>query len=80
MRTWPGWRSTRRWIRNTFAGIVRARNHDPGCELMMCVAETVIIRLPAARRELVEHKKIVLALTTRKTIGVNLAETSSIHR
>jgi hypothetical protein len=54
--------------------------HDLGYELMMRVAGIVIIRLPAARRELVEHKKIVLALTTRKTIRVNLAETSSIHR
>jgi hypothetical protein len=54
-------------------------NHDLGYELMMRVTGIVIKRLQAARRELVEHKKIVSALTTRRTIRVNLADTSPIH-
>jgi CRP/FNR family cyclic AMP-dependent transcriptional regulator len=55
-------------------------NHDLGYVLMMRVTGIVIKRLQAARRELVEHKKIVSALTTRRTIRVNLADTSPIRR
>ena len=40
-------------------------NHDLGYALMMRVSEIIIKRLQAARRELVEHKKMVSALVAR---------------
>jgi len=40
-------------------------NHDLGYELMMRVSGIIIKRLQAARRELVEHKRMVSALISR---------------
>jgi hypothetical protein len=39
-------------------------NHDPGYELMLRASE-IIKRLRAARRELVEYKRMVPALVSR---------------
>jgi CRP-like cAMP-binding protein len=55
-------------------------NHDLGYELMTRITGIVIKRLQATRRELVEHKKIMTTLTTRRTIRVDLAGTTPIHR
>ena len=45
-------------------------NHDLGYELMMRFSEIIIKRLQAARRELLNHKKMLSALAAQKTIRI----------